>query len=293
MVGKSCVLDLGGIRLSIAPEHGCELTADSMGALASFVVDGPGDVSIRLSGADPETPSSGVRSFRSGSRWEVYETPCHTRIVAFGGTTHRERILLYDHQKRAGVLYWPGGPLDDVELALAYPLLEILYTKLLAAEDGILVHACAIQVAGKGLAFAGKSGAGKSTTARLWLQQGQGEVLCDDRVIIRKGSEGFRVYGTPWHGDIPAVSPTSVPLRRLYFLRHSEQCQLALLSPAAASSRLLQCVFATWWDPEGMASTLRFVEELVREVPCFELAFVPEPTAVDFVLEQIEGRSGR
>ena len=78
----------------------------------------------------------------------------------------------------------------------------------------------------------GPSGAGKSTTARLWQQRGDATVLCDDRIIVRQMEGAFRAYGTPWHGDIPAVSPASAPLERILFIRHGAENRLTPLRPA-------------------------------------------------------------
>lgn len=168
---------------------------------------------------------------------------------------------------------------------MEYPLSELLYVNLLSCQGlGTLLHACAVDVGGRGLAFIGKSGAGKSTTARLWLQRGDATVLCDDRIIVRKTDGIFRAYGTPWHGDIPAISPASAPLEKLLFIRHGAENRLTPLRPAEAVSRLMGCVFTTWWDAEGLAFTLSFLEDLARAVPCYEFAFRPEPEALDAVL---------
>jgi serine kinase of HPr protein (carbohydrate metabolism regulator) len=44
---------------------------------------------------------------------------------------------------------------------------------------------------GKGIAFLGVSGAGKSALANLWKSHPEVAILSDDRVIIRKEKEKF------------------------------------------------------------------------------------------------------
>ena len=45
----------------------------------------------------------------------------------------------------------------------------------------------------------GHSGAGKSTTTRLWLNVRMSEVLSDDRIIVRR-NEGAALVETPFDG---------------------------------------------------------------------------------------------
>ena len=82
----------------------------------------------------------------------------------------------------------------------------------------------AVILNGQGLIFVGHSEAGKSTTAAMLKNVGVGaglvpalegdhkgsplqvEILCDDRNIVRRWEEGWRVHGTWSHGDVPEVS---------------------------------------------------------------------------------------
>jgi hypothetical protein len=52
------------------------------------------------------------------------------------------------------------------------------------------------------------------------------KVLCDDRNIVRIRPDGFHVYGSWSHGDVPIVSPSSAPLKALLFLKQSDKNQL-------------------------------------------------------------------
>jgi hypothetical protein len=195
--------------------------------------------------------------------------------------------ITYDRRLLTGEIAVNSSVKGHGSPALAYPGMEVLYIDLLSQGRGALLHASAINYQGSGLAFVGKSGAGKSTMARLWMKGDLGEVLCDDRIIARRHDEAFWIYGTPWHGDLPAVSPASVPLERLYFLCHDVSNRVRPLRPAEVVSRLMGCIFAPWWDREGMAFTLAFLDGLAKEVPCYELGFLPEPGAVDFVVSHV------
>ena len=62
------------------------------------------------------------------------------------------------------------------------------------------------------------------------MLKGQAAILCDDRNIVRRWKNGWRVHGTWSHGDVAEVSPASAPLRAIMFLRVINNiCDLALL----------------------------------------------------------------
>ena len=105
---------------------------------------------------------------------------------------------------------------------LEYPLDELLMIHRLACGEGVEMHAVGIvDEAGLGHLFLGHSGAGKSTTARLWKSESNAQILSDDRIILRVRDGRIWMYGTPWHGDAGIASPESAPLSRLYLLEHS------------------------------------------------------------------------
>src|SRR5213078_1486031 len=82
---------------------------------------------------------------------------------------------------------------------LAYPLDELLAVSILGQGGGVELHGCGLVVDAKGFLFVGQSGAGKTTTARLWLSETSPTILSDDRIIVRDTENGLRMYGTPWH----------------------------------------------------------------------------------------------
>ena len=180
---------------------------------------------------------------------------------------------IYVRRPGQGYLYYP----------LDYPLDELLLINLLSKGRGVLVHAFAVDDNGRGIVFAGTSGAGKSTLATLWEKQEGVTLLSDDRVILRMRQGRLWIYGTPWHGDARAASPEGVPLEQIYLIKHAGKNQAIPLNPLDAVSCLLVRSFPTFWDAEGMDSTLEFLEQVSYSVPCHELGFVPDDRVIDFV----------
>jgi len=107
------------------------------------------------------------------------------------------------------------------------------------------------------------------------------KVLCDDRMIVRRWPEGFRIHGTWSHGDVPDVSADSAPLKAILFLEQAQENRLIHIDHRQeVIRRLLAClikpfVTADWWD-----RMLTLVETMAHEVPCYSLRFDKSGDAV-------------
>ena len=125
---------------------------------------------------------------------------------------------------------------------------------------------------GKGLLFVGHSDAGKSTT--VTLLKDQAEILCDDRIIVRKKPEGFKIYGTWSHGDVPDVSAASAPCRRSSFLKQSPDNRIVPVEDTKESLQiLLACLIKPYVEFGLVEKSLTFIEALVQGVPCYNMYF--------------------
>jgi radical SAM protein with 4Fe4S-binding SPASM domain len=167
-----------------------------------------------------------------------------------------------------------------------FPSDQILLARLLADRQGCYLHAGGVILDGQGLLFAGHSGAGKSTMMNMLKDKA--EILCDDRIIVRRGEDGFRIHGTWSHGDLPIVSAASAPLKAIFFLHKAPEDRLiALENKKVVLKKLLACLVrplatADWWE-----KTLTVIEKLTREVPCYSLHFNKSGNAVDIVAELV------
>ncbi|MGC8833943.1 MAG: hypothetical protein ACP5R4_07785, partial [Armatimonadota bacterium] len=164
-----------------------------------------------------------------------------------------------------------------------YPLGEIVMLSFLSRHRrGVIIHACGVVDEGKGVLFAGVSGAGKSTMANIWKPTGA-TLLSDDRIIVRRTDGKLRIYGTPWHGDANVCDPGNAPLEKVFFIVHADRNYAKPISPVDAASRLLVRCFPPFWDKEGMQFVTDFLAQVAEEVPCYELGFVPDQSVVEFV----------
>jgi len=258
-----------------------------------FEVDGPGDdpitISHHFSLLDLDGKSLGKEVYRK-TPWAIYKnngswvylgiSPTQGdkslhRVATFNSEHTRARI--YNDKAREEIFL--KGNLDSLTL---FPSDQILIARVLADREGCYLHSCGVNFQGKGLLFAGHSEAGKSTMATLL--KGKAEILCDDRMIIRSKPEGFKIYGTWSHGDVPDVSANSAPLKAILFLEKADENRLIPLEDRKeVAKRLLSCLirpFVTidWWE-----KTLALIQKLAEQVPCYRLKFDKSGAVADIL----------
>ena len=185
------------------------------------------------------------------------------RVAVFNSDHTRSRIY---NDKEKGFL---KGNLHSLTL---FPSDQILLARVLADRQGLYLHSCGVNFEGKGLLFAGNSEAGKSTTATLLKDKSK--ILCDDRMIIRKTADGFKIYGTWSHGDVPDVSSSSAPLKAVLFLNKSDKNYMTRIEDKKLITRkLLNCLIKPFVTTDWWEKTLSLVGDIAVAVPCYELYF--------------------
>lgn len=254
-----------------------------------FLVErGRVDVNVEAAWSDNTYGTGGQRLFDSGALWQLYRDgegylfsftsptagPVPYKLAKFNSNFTDGKILLHEP-------YFRGrGSVHPLE----YPLDELVITHYLAQHGGVEVHACGlVDPAGRGYLFAGQSGAGKTTLARLWQKRPGIRILSDDRVILRSRGGEIRMHGTPWHGEGKMARPENVRLRKIFLLRQGSDNQLIQKKNVSAVSRLLACSFPPFHSRRAMDSVLDFLDRVVTSVPCFELMFTPDERVISIV----------
>lgn len=269
------------------------------------------DISIGVEWASDLTSNNKIPLFDSGTTWRCYRNEAGLQFdfhsPPFGARPYK-RLQVDPHFERASLrmndavfAYFPikAEPLE-------YPLDELLVMHRLTREDAIELHACGIVRAnGVGILFVGHSGAGKSTTTRLWTDCEAVEVLSDDRIILRAANERLtenksrsvrcsespgnrqeiRMYGTPWHGEAMYASPASARLGKIFILEHGQRNRLTELASSEAIAELFARSFVPFHRHEYVDAALQFLQRVVAAVPCYRYAFEPNRAAVDAILE--------
>jgi len=302
---KQFKVSVGGIIIEYAADE--SLLLKIVESQYSFIVNnGKPDLSIKVHYGKLPYLRLEEKIFdarESGGVWALYRSQNNFKLTLtsprFGPVPYR--VAVFDSDFTHGELYirpldLSGGQDSMVDQGAdelpcydptEYPLDEVLFVMLLSRGRGVDLHACGIDLAGKGILFSGVSGAGKSTIAELWKKK-KVNLLSDDRIIVRRINGRLQMFGTPWHGDARASLPENVPLKAIYFLEQSKENKALPLDIADSAFRLMVRCFPTYYSKQGMEYTLDFITELAQEIPCYELQFTPDERAIDTVLSHVE-----
>jgi len=171
---------------------------------------------------------------------------------------------------------------------IIYDFLQVLLINYFAFHNkGIFTHSIGVRdLDGRGFLFNGKSGAGKSTTARLWHKHTKAMVLNDDRIIVRKDKGKFFIHGSPWHGEFSDYLESRIekaPLERIFFIHHALRNIARKVSHLEAFNLLYPGLFPTFWDKKCLENIVSFCEELIESVPSYSLGFINNKKVIDFV----------
>ena len=230
-------------------------------------------------------PRPGELLFESGGVWRAYRQPDGRLLLTFrvGRTVYKSALL--DPPITRGEIFFPRptGDAPGPRSALQFPLDEMLFQQRWARDGVVEAHSCAVRDRSGVLVFAGHSGAGKSTTARLWNHfEPRRTILSDDRVLLDPRAEsGVRAFGTPWHGMGWFGSTASGEVRALFFLEQARSSEAVRLHPAEAAARLFTRTFPPIWDRGGTSSVVKACGDVTERIPAFLLRFRKDATAIE------------
>ncbi len=288
---KSLNFNLGGVIVGFNSVP-FELGLYSFDSHKKFICDDLPQITISVYNQPPLLPELGNPTFSNGF-WSFYE---NGEINIFQMNTRSRGVF----PRTDTLIFTPESDHADLyveqDLAAAFPDLpglevppyildELMATSFLTQRKGLHFHACGLNAwGGRGFLFAGYSGTGKSTTARIWRENGAAALLSDERVAVRQESDQYWMYGTPWHSNVEdSCSPERVQLERIFILEHAAQNRVRRIRPVAAVAELAARSFLPFWNPKGLELALEFLDELTQSIPCYELGFVPDSSVIDFV----------
>jgi hypothetical protein len=155
----------------------------------------------------------------------------------------------------------------------AYPLETVVRLSMMARlplVGGLPLHAAGVVLAGRGIAFFGPSGAGKTTLAATC----PATVLSDELVAVAPGRPFALVRSGFWGEARPRPQGGAAPLALLVDLAKGPAFHAERLGPARGAGRVLASVPVPH-VPEIWHRTLAVVAELVSRVPVIRMAWSP------------------
>ena len=293
------------LRLKIGPAvieiHADDAPADTLQPnFVPFMDTGqePSDLTIRVR-LDPPPPKDGaplvgeslghwqLYAWQKGYRLEVLEQiHFQTRQVALiSPALDHVECYLRPPTYRVPLHFQKGWCLAE----LMYPLIQWWLTLWAALrQKGMILHGSAVALEGGALAFFGPSGSGKTTIARLFRDEVGATILNDESIFICPQERGFDVIGTPWHGELPEVSPLRLPLYGLLSLEQAQANRWIPFTSMQVFRQVLSQAFLPLWNAKAMSGLIEVCEQLWTEVPSGQLQFVKDPSIVVYLMDMLD-----
>ena len=311
---------VGGVSVHLAGKRRADVAL--VPPLQPFHIDtGVSDIHVRVEWVAGIDSCCVPPLFESGAVWRVYEAEDSLQFdfnVPFLGSQPYKRLIV-DSRFRQATLQMNQqsfAAVPGVPEPLEYPLDELLIMHRLTQEPAIELHGVGIVgPSGANNLFVGHSGAGKSTTARLWTSLHDVDILSDDRIIVRelpvrehpvrehsaeedkiRSKESYEsnrladpnqiyMYGTPWHGEAHFALPQRAPLQRIFVLEHGHGNILTRLTRSQVVAELFARAFVPFHRHEYVDHALSFLERVADSVPCYRYSFEPDERAVEKILQ--------
>ena len=168
----------------------------------------------------------------------------------------------------------------------------LMFTFSTARKGALVIHSSVVTNGGSGYLFLGRSGTGKSTHSRLWMENIPGtELLNDDNPVIRLMKDGsVRVYGTPWSGKTPCYKAQDAPVGAIVSLSQAQHNQIQKLPVIKAYAALMESAssFRPFKDlADGWHHTM---EGICAAVPFYHLECLPDKEAALLCYSTVKGR---
>lgn len=263
--------DFSGIRLGIESENPLSDNAE----LRKFSYDGTPDYTISLHFTDTVPDTSDCADYfvktakleanmpeRPFSCTEFYADRCEMQVL--------DR-------------YAADFTVDSTlrHLPLSHMLLKF---------DAFVLHGAYILVNGEAVIFSAPSGTGKSTQAELWRRHRSAAVINGDRVLVRKGADGFTAGGIYFAGTSGICENVTAPLRAIVVLGQAKQNSLR----RCTGSQALHSLFgqSACCDIDGEPVRLvGLMSELINSTEILKLDCLPDVSAVEMLSDFLYGES--
>jgi hypothetical protein len=162
-------------------------------------------------------------------------------------------------------------------------VLRIVHTLLLARKGGFLVHAASAIRNGRAFLFAGVSGAGKTTMARL--APSDAALLTDEISYVTRQDGRYFALGTPFFGELARVGENlRAPLECMYLLAKGPENKIEPIAGADAVRGLLANVLFFAREPEFVRLVFDAAFDFVSCVPVRRLTFVPDSRVWELIV---------
>ena len=208
------------------------------------------------------------------------------RILNFHGTDRPYGIVLEEEGKVIRV--WVD---EEIRPMLVY---DTIFVSLLALEklmiehDSLILHSAYMCRDGKAILFSAPSETGKSTQADLWQKYRGTRTINGDRSLLIREKEGWYAYGWPVCGSSEICHNESYPIKAIVMLHQSKTNEIVRIQGFEAVQKLMAQITINMWNAEYQIKAMDLIEEMIGEVPVYEMGCNISEEAVRCLEKELE-----
>ena len=185
--------------------------------------------------------------------------------------------------------------MSDIRYPKGYLESIALYRKIaekLPYFDAIVFHGAVIAYKGKAYAFTARSGVGKTTHIRLWLERFGNDVhvLNGDKPILRVIDGVVYAAGTPWRGKEGYGIPEMLPLAAVAFIDRAEEPSATEITTSEALMRFASQIYVPN-EPRAAALSLSVLNKIISGVKLFDVKANMKPESAEISFAALTGDS--
>jgi len=177
-------------------------------------------------------------------------------------------------------------------IAIFFSAFKWFFVFMVITNGGVPLHSSLVEYLGKGYLFAGPSGRGKSTIAKI-LSQNIDSIVCgsDEVNVFYKNPLGLTVYSTPFCSSNGNGTLTSaVNLNGVFFIEHSNTHKIESLKAAESFRRLSQNIYHVSGNSQIAICLMDSVAALSKEYVFYGMCFKNDPSIAPFFKQYTEAK---
>ena len=158
--------------------------------------------------------------------------------------------------------------------------------KVMIREKALILHCAYMCRNGKAVLFSAPSETGKSTQAGLWEKYRGTRQINGDRALLTQGENGWYAHGWPICGSSEICHNEAYPIEAIVMLYQAKENTITRLGMGTAMKKVMSQIMINMWNGEFQIAAMDLIQELVMEVPVYELGCDISENAV-ICLEQM------
>lgn len=222
-----------------------------------------------------EDPSRHMPKFFASTEYRkgFFKLACDGRFIYIVLRRKTYDLFRYDTVTRQIDFY----TLDSFEpiTAILNLIPRIIFMLVSSATNKFVLHACAVLDCENASLFIAPSGGGKSTIARIAIDNGL-SVLNDERVLACSKNGKIFVSNTPWYGEVRSLLTGNFFVKNAFFLQKTRYNSIYTID----NKQAIQDFFSNYLyfpiSKNIVKRNIDFCFDFINSVNCYQLNFKPD-----------------